>query len=34
MLWVKASVTVLEYTDYNTGSMKQIKERIRLNDWV
>ena len=30
MLWVKASVTVLGYTDYNTGSMKQIKERIRL----
>ena len=34
MLWVKVSVTALEYTDYNTGSMKQIKERIRLNDWV
>ena len=30
MLWVKVSVTALEYTDYNTGSMKQIKERIRL----
>ena len=30
MLWVKVSVTALEYTDYNTGSMKQIKENIRL----
>ena len=30
MLWVRASVAVFRYTDYNTDSMKQIKERIRF----
>ena len=30
MLWVRASVEVFRYTDYNTDSMKQIKERIRF----
>ena len=30
MLWVRASVTIFRYTDYNTDSMKQIKERTRF----
>ena len=30
MLWVRASVRLFRYTDYNTDSMKQIKERIRF----
>ena len=30
MLWVRASVAVFRYTDYNTDSMKQIEERIRF----